>query len=409
MNFIGYSLQCPEDQVDVLDEIFPEVKFYEPVVRMEAASGIVNTIPFHPQFLRDESPSVSKNGFCTMTYETYNDFLQDNYYDPSYDDFRVYILDTGIQASHECFEGRVEFGFDAVTTTPLMTDPHGHGTQVAGAVAGLGYGVSPSSHLVDVRVLAADGTGRSDDVLAGLDYVLGRHLKAMETHGPLNALACMSLTGPRSRALKHALYAISKALLVVGAVGDHDSFSCSYSPAESPYAIIAAATARGSDLELQGSNFGDCIDINAPGEFISTPFIGESNRIQSTLTGSSASAAIVTGIAANLYAVLRSNRTLAKHSTVYEFIKSQVPETEASLFVRNILLSSRVSIGKSLAKEAHMNSFNECDLRNTKTFVKAAVDHSKKLMALADRPQAFQKVKKNLAAHQKKKAEALYE
>ena len=45
----------------------------------------------------------------------------------------MFVLDTGIQASHAEFEGRVEHGIDLVSEDfPIKSDPHGHGTQVAG-------------------------------------------------------------------------------------------------------------------------------------------------------------------------------------------------------------------------------------------------------------------------------------
>ena len=59
-------------------------------------------------------------------------------------------------------------------------DPWGHGTHVAAVAAGRGSyqtqldttGIAPGASVIDVRVLADDGTGNMADVIAGLDWVL---------------------------------------------------------------------------------------------------------------------------------------------------------------------------------------------------------------------------------------------
>jgi hypothetical protein len=66
-----------------------------------------------------------------------------------------------------------------------MTDPRGtgadewgHGTHIAGIIAGAGTvesngrGVAPGAHLVSVKVLDADGSGHISDVIAGIDWVI---------------------------------------------------------------------------------------------------------------------------------------------------------------------------------------------------------------------------------------------
>jgi len=95
----------------------------------------------------------------------------------------VAIVDSGIYA-HPDLAGRVVAAIDFTSATPTVSpvalgDPGGHGTHVAGLVAGDGTlsggaytGVAPGANLVDVRVIDANGRSSVSTVLAGLQWVL---------------------------------------------------------------------------------------------------------------------------------------------------------------------------------------------------------------------------------------------
>lgn len=83
----------------------------------------------------------------------------------------AYILDTGIDYAHTEFGGRATFGFDAVNDGRQGQDCQGHGTHVAGTVAGKSYGVARKASLVSVRVLGCDGKGTWSGIIAGMDWV----------------------------------------------------------------------------------------------------------------------------------------------------------------------------------------------------------------------------------------------
>ncbi|MGW7333613.1 S8 family serine peptidase [Streptomyces sp. NPDC054840] len=87
----------------------------------------------------------------------------------------AYILDTGIDYQHAEFGGpdntRATFGFDSVVDGKEGMDCNGHGTHVAGTVAGATYGVARKASLVSVRVLGCDGKGTYAGMIAGMDWV----------------------------------------------------------------------------------------------------------------------------------------------------------------------------------------------------------------------------------------------
>ena len=99
----------------------------------------------------------------------------------------VAVLDSGI-ATHTALDSRVIARVNLVTDEPGVTgDPFGHGTHIAGVIGGnrtaaqyvtsaFAGGSAPSVQLVDVRVLGSSGSGRTSDVIAGIDWVIQNRL-----------------------------------------------------------------------------------------------------------------------------------------------------------------------------------------------------------------------------------------
>lgn len=99
----------------------------------------------------------------------------------------VAVLDSGI-AAHTALDSRVVAHVNLVSDEPGVTgDPFGHGTHLAGIIAGnrtaastvtpaFAGGTAPSVKLIDVRVLGSRGSGRTSDVIAGIDWVIEQRL-----------------------------------------------------------------------------------------------------------------------------------------------------------------------------------------------------------------------------------------
>jgi subtilisin family serine protease len=90
--------------------------------------------------------------------------------------------------------------------------------------------------------------------------------------------------------------------MIVVAAGDRNKYTCAISPASSRTVIVAAATSRETDMEILGSNFGECVHIYAPGEDLLTSTAGSLDATV-RISGSSASAALVTSIWSTLLGV----------------------------------------------------------------------------------------------------------
>lgn len=230
----------------------------------------------------------------------------------------AYIIDTGILSTHQEFGGRVSGGQNFVPDSTGYVNPadtqdcHGHGTHVAGTVAGATYGVAKSAALVPVRVLGCTGSGSTSGVIAGVDWVAANASKP--------AVANMSLGGGYYSPLNSALAgAVAKGVTVVVAAGNSNADACNSSPSSEPSAITVGASTV-SDVRASYSNYGSCVDLFAPGSGVVSAGI-TSNTATATMSGTSMASPHVAGVAA---LVLQSNAASNKPTdpgTVTSLIK----------------------------------------------------------------------------------------
>ncbi|MCX5012565.1 S8 family peptidase [Streptomyces sp. NBC_00555] len=199
----------------------------------------------------------------------------------------AYILDTGIDYNHAEFGGRATFGYDAIADGRNGQDCQGHGTHVAGTVAGATYGVARKANLVSVRVLGCDGKGTWSGIIAGMDWVA----KNAKQPAVLNG----SLGGDKSAAVNDAATALSDAgVLPVIAAGNDAKDACNVSPA-SAARVLTVAASNEWDEETSFSNYGPCVSLYAPGQAIVSAKLGGGSV---SLDGTSMAAPHVAGVAA---------------------------------------------------------------------------------------------------------------
>src|SRR3954469_21230601 len=204
----------------------------------------------------------------------------------------IAVLDTGVQ-SNDVPTGP---GWSAFGTDPTV-DPNGHGTWVASiaaatpdngeGIAGVGFaGVD----VMPVQVLSADGTGQDSDIIAGLVWAAD--------HGANVAVMAFSNPG-YSSALQDAVnYAWNHGVVVVAAAGNDGATTPNF-PAGDAKVVGVGATDQNDQL-WSGSNQSNAVFLTAPGVDIKADSVGGGTD---SVTGTSMSAAIVAGAAAQLLAI----------------------------------------------------------------------------------------------------------
>lgn len=203
----------------------------------------------------------------------------------------VYVLDTGIRA-HDEFGTRLQAGRDFIGDGRGTVDCHGHGTHVAGTIAGRAYGVAPGATLRPVRVLDCRGSGSVSGLVAALDWVRS------QAKGPTVVNMSLGATSV-STALDAAVERLTQAgVTVVVAAGNSGVDACTASPARAPSAITVGAS-QPDDSRAVFSNFGSCLDLFAPGVAVLSAGIGGPNAL-TFMSGTSMASPHVAGAAALL-------------------------------------------------------------------------------------------------------------
>jgi len=173
----------------------------------------------------------------------------------------IAIIDTGISRSHPDLAGVVLGGFNALDPKKpeAWDDDQGHGSHVAGTVAGKRdgkgvVGVAPMAKLYAVKVLDSEGNGGFSSVIAGIEWAAARGLK----------VANMSLGADEgSEALKRAVTAASRAGLTIVAAAGNSGGPVGF-PASYPETIAVAAS-DSKDGVAEFSSRGPEVDFIAPG------------------------------------------------------------------------------------------------------------------------------------------------
>ncbi|MEU6705929.1 S8 family peptidase [Streptomyces wuyuanensis] len=201
----------------------------------------------------------------------------------------AYVIDTGVRVTHKDFEGRATHGFDAIDNDETADDGNGHGTHVAGTIAGASHGVAKKAKIVAVRVLDDSGSGTTEQVVAGIDWVTKNH------QGP--SVANMSLGGGADPALDEAVQKAVAAGVTFGvAAGNESSDAGQGSPSRVKEAITVASSTK-DDKQSDFSNFGSVVDIYAPGSDITSAW-NDSDEGTKTISGTSMATPHVVGAAA---------------------------------------------------------------------------------------------------------------
>ncbi|TFE31878.1 peptidase S8 [Cohnella luojiensis] len=186
------------------------------------------------------------------------------------EDVIVAVLDTGVQADHPDLIGRLVEGTNIVDPSSPPDDDVGHGTHVAGIIAasvnnneGVA-GMTWLTKIMPVKVLDSSGAGSTYSVAEGIIWATN--------HGA--QIINMSLGNYAEAEFLHdALkYAHERGVVLVAASGNDNTDRPGFPAA---YAEVLAVSATDSDeTRAEYSNYGDYIDVAAPGTSIPSTYPG---------------------------------------------------------------------------------------------------------------------------------------
>ncbi|WP_055625555.1 S8 family peptidase [Streptomyces hirsutus] len=251
-----------------------------------AVASVVQNRTFHTTATQTNPPSWGLDRIDQANLPLNSSYT---YPDSAGQGVTAYIIDTGVHISHSDFGGRASHGYDAVDNDNVAQDGNGHGTHVAGTVAGTAYGVAKKADIVGVRVLNNAGSGTTAGVVAGIDWVARNAVKP--------AVANMSLGGGADSVLDAAVRnAINAGITFVVAAGNESTNASTKSPARVTEAITVGATTS-TDARASYSNYGSVVDIFAPGSSITSSW-HTGNTATNTISGTSMASPHVAGAAA---------------------------------------------------------------------------------------------------------------
>lgn len=207
----------------------------------------------------------------------------------------VGVIDTGIDPEHPDLVGAVRGGYNGITDSDTgWQDDEGHGTSVAGAIAGrlngIGIvGVAPLAQLYSFKGLDQDGRGYTS-------WLLRCFQKALDME--MDMVNCSWGSYTESRAISDAMENLARwqGMGVIAAAGNGHRTPIIY-PARNPVAVCVTAVTTDGD-RASFSDYGPAVLANgvaAPGDWVLAAKMGGGWR---RVSGTSIATPFVTGLLA---------------------------------------------------------------------------------------------------------------
>ncbi|KAJ4263633.1 hypothetical protein NW762_006456 [Fusarium torreyae] len=201
----------------------------------------------------------------------------------------AYVVDTGIRATHTEFEGRAAAVWTAFTGD--NADTFGHGTHVAGTIAGKTYGVSKKATIQAVKVFQGSQSSTSI-ILSGFNWAANDIVSKGRT---ARSVVNLSLGGAYSASFNSAIDSASRSGIISAIAAGNDAVNAN---TQSPASAASAITVGAIDSTwaiASYSNYGSILDIFGPGTNVLSAWY-TSNSATNTISGTSMATPHIAGL-----------------------------------------------------------------------------------------------------------------
>jgi cerevisin len=269
----------------------------------------------------------------------------------------VYVLDSGVSMNNPDLKGRVTWGAAfGPGANDGQIDDLGHGTFVAGVIAGEKFGVAKKAHIISVKIYRKQGDQSMNDFLQGISWVLEDYRK----RGNKKAIINISSGAPYDQTLNNAVQQLVNAgIIVVTSAGNSGEQnvpfdSCQHSPSSASGVISVGATDR-EDKVASFSNTGRCVTLFAPGVDVESIGITPGQTVKNS--GTSFSTPYVTGVVALM---LSENGPMSpaqvKERLVSTAHKGVVKGLNSGNGAPNLLLNGQLAVGTTASGQMSSDS-----------------------------------------------------
>ena len=262
--------------------------------------------------------------------DDYVDYLDNT---QTYPEIVVAVIDTGVELDHEFLEGRIiETGFNVSDsgTVGSENDDHGHGTHVSGIIVD---NTTDNVKIKGYKVLNNSGSGTISSICLGIDQATADGVNVIN----------MSLGGQgTSETMTIAIQnAVAQGITVCVAAGNSAANAAYFIPAGIEECITVGAIDKDYAMPFF-SNYGEILDILAPGVSIKSSFLNNTYELKS---GTSMASPFVAAASAML---LTSDPTMNSDEVLELLLENGVegPYFEYFLHKLNLYIGDISSFGR---------------------------------------------------------------
>ncbi|GAB6107276.1 S8 family peptidase [Fusibacter bizertensis] len=211
----------------------------------------------------------------------------------------VAVIDTGVDTNNSFLKDRLVQGYDVIGKSTSVKDDDGHGTHVAGIIA--------SSTPNNVKIMPInvfdDSSALDSSIVSGIYYAVTHKAKIINL-----SLGGYGKTSYLEKGIQYARN--NGVMLIVSSGNDAHNNEFDY-PAAFKDVITVGAT-NTTDTLLYYSNFGESVDICAPGEKVISTYLDNTTE---SLSGTSMASPFISAAAALLW-LDNPNTTLTEIETI---------------------------------------------------------------------------------------------